>query len=225
MGATGRGLSIAMALGLLACGPSAGPAPSPVSAGGAQANSAAAAAGQRDGRGRTAENTSPSTAAQAPTGPPRKFELPLATISATNTPIWAAVDYGIFTQYGLEVIPEPMAAATASQALSTGNTPAAITGGSSVTAWVGGARNLAFIAGLMNKATFQVLGAPSVTTVEGLRGARSAPPRRARRRRWRSSSRCAAPAWRSTATGASSICARTRRVWPPWPAAPCRASC
>jgi ABC-type nitrate/sulfonate/bicarbonate transport system substrate-binding protein len=97
-------------------------------------------------------------------------ELPLATVSATNTPIWTAIDYGIFAQYGLEVIPEPMAAATASQALSTGNAPAAITGGSSVTAWVGGARNLAFIAGLMNKATFQVLGAPDVTTVEGLRG-------------------------------------------------------
>jgi NitT/TauT family transport system substrate-binding protein len=167
-----RGLAMALLLGLLACGPGAGPAPEPAAAGGERAGDArggaAGAASATSAAG--AGEASSAAGAAAPAGPPRKVELALATVSATNTPIWAAIDYGLFAQYGLEVLPEPMSAATASQALSTGNAPAAITGGSSVTAWVGGARNLAFIAGLMNKATFQVLGAPEITTVEGLRG-------------------------------------------------------
>lgn len=170
----GRGLAIVVLLGLVACGPGSAPAPGgAASAGGPSAAPAApggAATPVAGANALAAADPDPSGAATVPAGPPRRVELPLATVSATNTPIWVAVDYGIFAQYGLEVVPEPMAAATASQALSTGNAPAAITGGSSVTAWVAGARNLVFVAGLMNKATFQVLGAPDITTVEGLRG-------------------------------------------------------
>jgi ABC-type nitrate/sulfonate/bicarbonate transport system substrate-binding protein len=158
---------MAVLLGLLACGPGAGPAPGAagaVSSSNTIVDRAGAAVASPPG------DTGSAAPTEAPAGPARKVEMPLATVSATNAPLWVAIDQGIFAQYGLEVLPEPMAAATASQALSTGNAPAAITGGSSVSAWVGGARNLVFIAGLMNRATFQVLGAPDVTTVEGLRG-------------------------------------------------------
>src|SRR5687767_12227915 len=98
----------------------------------------------------------PAAAPAAPTQPPalQKVDLAMAAISASCGPIWVAIDYGLFRKHGLDVEATSLAAASASQALTSGSVPIAITGGSSVGAWLGGATDLVFIAGLENKATF-----------------------------------------------------------------------
>jgi ABC-type nitrate/sulfonate/bicarbonate transport system substrate-binding protein len=141
---------------LLACAPAAGTAPS----GGT--GSAAAPAGPAG-----------SSAAAAPTAVVEVQKVPvvLSALSATNTPLWVAAEYGIFQRYGIEPEFNQLSPSAASQALSAGSAPVGVTGGSSISAWVSGARDRVFIAGLIDKALFKILtNTPGVTRIEDIRG-------------------------------------------------------
>ncbi len=100
----------------------------------------------------------------------RAFELPIATVSATSTPLWVGADQGIFKRYGFDVTVTGLAPAAATQAVQSGTVPFAATSGSTITAFVSGARELRYIAGLANRVPFQLISQPDVTTFEGLRG-------------------------------------------------------
>src|SRR3954466_10235307 len=141
---------------LLACAPTAGTAPS----GGT--NSATAPAGPAG-----------SSAAAAPTAvlEVQKVPVVLSALSATNTPLWVAAEYGIFQRYGIEPEFNQLSPSAASQALSAGSAPVGVTGGSSISAWVSGATDRVFIAGLIDKALFKILtNTPGVTRIEDIRG-------------------------------------------------------
>jgi NitT/TauT family transport system substrate-binding protein len=107
----------------------------------------------------------------APTAPaPRQLELPTGTVSATITPLWVAIERGIFRRYGLEVELAGVAPNTATQAVQTGTAPFAATTASTVTAYANGARNLTIIAGMLNKVLFQLVASPEIARAEDLRG-------------------------------------------------------
>ncbi len=147
----------ALLLLLLACGPTASAPAAPARPpGDASAPSAAS-----DASAPSAEPTPASV---------QKVDLALSTVSATNTPIWVAADYGLFRRYGLDVNVTPMSPAAANQALAAGSVPLTITGGSSVSAYVAGNTDLVFIAGLINRAHFKIMGRPEITSIEDLRG-------------------------------------------------------
>lgn len=113
----------------------------------------------------------PSSPTPAPTPfPVRQLELPVATVSATTTPLWVGVDYGFFQRYGLAVQVTGLAPAAATQAVQTGTVPFAATAGSTISAFVSGARDLRYIAGLVNRVPFQLIGQPDLERVEDLRG-------------------------------------------------------
>ncbi|HZU05499.1 MAG TPA: ABC transporter substrate-binding protein [Chloroflexota bacterium] len=115
----------------------------------------------------------PAAAEAAPTSTPPsllKLEVPTATLSATSTPLWVAVDYGFFRRYGFDAEVKGLAPAAATQAIQSGSVPFGATAGSTVTAFVGGARELVYIAGLLNKVLFQLVAQPEVARVEDLRG-------------------------------------------------------
>ena len=147
---------------LMACGPTGGapaaPASAPSVGSGASSTAGGGAAATTAGR---AESTPESL---------RKVDLALSTVSATNTPIWVAADYGLFRQHGLDVQITAMSPAAANQALAAGSVPLTITGGSSVSAYVAGNTDLVFVAGLINRAHFKVMGRPEIARIEDLRG-------------------------------------------------------
>src|SRR5829696_2566022 len=155
---------------LVACGAPApaggegagrGPAPSP-SASGAVAPAAAVDAPRA---GTAAES------GRAESAPPlQRIEVPLASISATSTPLWVAANKGLFARHGLDVTLIGMPPATASQALSAGSVAIATTGGSTISAWLGGAKDLVFVGGVTNKAVFKLLARPEIGRMEDLRG-------------------------------------------------------
>jgi NitT/TauT family transport system substrate-binding protein len=164
-------LVLMLVLALAACGPAGPTAADPV-----RGNPAAPASGTggASSSGTASTASAPAAASTSPdAGQPtelRKLELAMATGSGAVAPIWIAADYGIFRRYGLDVQPIAMAAATATQTLSSGSVLIAVTGGSSATAWVGGATDLVFVAGLSNKAVWEVLGRPEIARLEDLRG-------------------------------------------------------
>ena len=59
----------------------------------------------------------------------RAFELPIATVSATSTPLWVGADQGIFKRYGFDVTVTGLAPAAATQAVQSGTVPFAATSG------------------------------------------------------------------------------------------------
>jgi ABC-type nitrate/sulfonate/bicarbonate transport system substrate-binding protein len=99
----------------------------------------------------------------------RSLELPTATVSATTTPLWVAVDQGIFRRYGFDVQVTGLAPAAATQAVQSGTVPFAATAGSTISAFVSGARELRYIAGLVNRVPFQLVAQPEITRIEDLR--------------------------------------------------------
>ena len=148
-------LPLVLAAALVACGgPPAAPPTAP----------AAAPATPRGG-------ASAPAATPEPTPPPlRTLEVPTATLSATSTPLWVAVDHGFFRRHGFEVEVKGLAPAAATQAVQTGSVPFAATAGSTITAFVSGARELTYVAGLLNKVLFQLVAQPDITRIEELRG-------------------------------------------------------
>ncbi|SRR5579884_128936 len=162
---------LALVLALLACG-----AARPAAEDGANGDAAAspgptAAAGSAGATtGAAAAPGAGAAAAGEAAAEPRKLELPLATASGAVAPIWIATDYGLFQRYGLDVEPISIAAATATQTVSSGSALIGVTGGGSATAWVGGGTELVFVAGLSNKAVWEVLGRPEIARLDDLRG-------------------------------------------------------
>jgi len=160
-----RWAAVGLVFALLACtAPSA-----PAARSGAAAPSPAPPSGQ-PAAGGAGQSASAAPAAE-PTAPPmRAFELPIATVSATSTPLWVGQDQGIFKRYGFDVAVTGLAPAAATQAVQSGTVPFAATSGSTITAFVSGARELRYIAGLANRVPFQLISQPDVTRFEDLRG-------------------------------------------------------
>lgn len=118
-----------------------------------------------------ASGTTAGSAAAAPTAPPpRTLTVPTATLSATSTPLWVAVDQGFFKRYGFDVTVQGLSPAAATQAVQSNSVPFAATAGSTVTAYVSGAHELVYMAGLLNKVLFQLLSQPDIARIEDLRG-------------------------------------------------------
>ncbi len=112
----------------------------------------------------------PATSA-APTPPPlARIEVPSATLSATSTPLWVGVDYGLFRRYGFDATIVGLAPAAATQAVQSGSVPFAATAGSTASAFVSGAHDLVYVAGLLNKVLFQLVAQPQYTRVDDMRG-------------------------------------------------------
>jgi ABC-type nitrate/sulfonate/bicarbonate transport system substrate-binding protein len=157
-----RWAPIGLALALLACTTPASPPAAPVGPA-TPGQPAAGGASQSPGAGAapTAEPTAP---------PMRAFALPIATVSATSTPLWVGADQGIFQRYGFDVTVTGLAPAAATQAVQSGTVPFAATSGSTITAFASGARELRYIAGLANRVPFQLYSQPEITRFEDLRG-------------------------------------------------------
>jgi ABC-type nitrate/sulfonate/bicarbonate transport system substrate-binding protein len=100
----------------------------------------------------------------------RPLELPTGTLSATSTPLWVAVDHGMFRRHGFEAEVIGLAPAAVTQAVQSGSVPFAATTGSTVSAFASGARDLVIIAGLLNKVLFQLVAQPEIARIDDLRG-------------------------------------------------------
>jgi ABC-type nitrate/sulfonate/bicarbonate transport system substrate-binding protein len=96
-----------------------------------------------------------------------------------NAPFWAAVRWGLFERYGVEVVPTPVKGGMAAiaRALSSGDLQiATVAAASLIDACLGGAELVA-IMGLMNKLGFQIMSQPEIRAPADLRGRRLASSR------------------------------------------------
>ncbi len=96
-----------------------------------------------------------------------------------NAPFWAAVRWGLFERYGVEVVPTPVKGGMAAiaRALSRGDLQIATVAATSlIDACLGGAELVA-IMGLMNKLGFQIMSQPEIRAPADLRGRRLATSR------------------------------------------------
>src|SRR5438067_784760 len=100
----------------------------------------------------------------------RKIDFVTSTLSASGTPLWLAVDQGIFRSYGLDVTVQALSPAAATPALQGGSAAFGATAGVTIAAFASGATELVFIGGVSNKILAQLFAQPEVRTVADLRG-------------------------------------------------------
>ena len=109
----------------------------------------------------------PAAAADAPL---TKIVVSWGTLEPTNTPLWLAVDEGVFKKHGLDVDLRFVGSALQIPAMLSGDVQIAMVGGPEVASADAGGADLVMVAVLGPIATYLFEVAPSVKTLADLRG-------------------------------------------------------
>ncbi len=103
---------------------------------------------------------------------PLPLTMSYSNLTPDQWPVFIAQDLGLFAEHGLDLDLRQIDSSTGVAALIAGETQAAAIGGSEVVAAAAEGADLAIVAGLAKAFSFRFMAAPSVRTIEDLRGKR-----------------------------------------------------